>query len=468
MQVTREDLNPCTVRLNVVCSTEQVTEAFDKALKSIAKEIRLPGFRPGHAPKHMVEKLVNDRDLYNQAADELIKKTYSKAVEAEKLSPDQGVRPSVEIKELDKETKVGSYSAKVPLLPQIELSNYKGLKATRPETTVTDEELEYQLTELRKRQGARESITDRGAIIGDYAVVNIQVEGGKGEGKSFMVVVGQTFPSLDEALVGMSAEEMKSLELDFPANFGEQAWAGKKHKSQVTLNSISAITLPPLDENFAKSVSTETVEELRQRMHDSIVAAKEQMVRDMLQEKLLEDLRQSSKVDVSDNMWEALANQRLSEIQQQQAEAGKSLEAYAGENGMTVEAFVASWHEQAKIHVERAMIVKEIFAKEKLAIENEELNQELFLMAQEYNVEPMQLLEFMQKNNSISELHFRAISRKVTGFLIDNAELTIEAGDAKADAKPVKKVVAKAPKAEKAEEAPAAEEKPKKAPAKKK
>lgn len=464
MQVTREDLNPCTVRLNIVCSPEQVADAFDKALKAIAKEVRLPGFRPGHAPKHMVEKMVNDRDLYNQAADELVKKTFSKAVEAEKLQPDQGVRPSVEMKELDRETKTASYSAKVPLPPKIELGEYKGLKGTRPETTVTDEELNYQLTELRKGRGARTSVTDRGAVDGDYAVVNVQPEGIKGDGKSFMVVVGQTFPSLDEALVGMTAEEMKSVELDFPATFSETAWAGKKSKAQITLNSISAITLPELDEAFAKSVKTENVEELTQRMRDSIVAAKEQMVRDMLQEQLLEDLRQKSKIEVSDNMWEALANQRLSEIQQQQAEAGKTLDAYAQENGMTLEEFVKSWHEQAKVHVERAMVVREIFAKEKLAIENEELNQELFLMAQEYQVEPMQLLEFMQKNNSLQELHFRAISRKVTGYLIDNADLTIESGEAK----PAKKAAAKAaPKAEK-EEKPAAEEKPKKAPAKKK
>lgn len=462
MQVTREDLNPCTVRLNVVCSPEQVADAFDRALKAIAKEVRLPGFRPGHAPKHMVEKMVNDRDLYNQAAEEIINRTFAKAVESQKIQPDQGVRPSVELTELDRETKKASYTAKVPLPPQIELSEYKGLAATKPATEVTDDEVEFQLTELRKRQGSREAVTDRTAQEGDYGVVNIKIDGEAGEGKNFMVVLGQTFAGLDAALTGMTAEEMKSVELDFPEGFGDAAWTGKKLKAQLTLNSISAVKLPDLDEAFAKSLQSESVEDLKARMKDSIIAAKEQMIRDMLQEQLLESLRANSKIEVSDNMWEALANQRLGEIQQQQSQQGKSLEEYAQENGMSLDDFVQAWRDQAKVHVERAMVVREIFAKEKLQITNEELNSELFYMSQEFQVEPMELLEFMRKNDSLQELHFRSISRKVTNFLIDHANFSEEAA---APAKPAKAAKAKK-EAAPAEEAK--EEKPKKAPAKKK
>ena len=464
MQVTREDLNSCTVRLNVVCSAEQVTDAFDRAIKAFAKEVRIPGFRPGHAPRQMVEKMVNEDELYRHAADILVQRTFHKAIEDQKIQPDTGVRPMIEMQDLDRNGKKASYAAKVPLPPKIELSEYKGLPASHPPTEVTNEEVEFQINELRKKQGSREAITDRTAQEGDYGVVNIKLDGDAGEGKNFMVVLGQTFPTLDKALMGMAAEEMKHLELDFPGTFSEKSWAGKKHQAQVTLNSISAISLPALDEEFAKSVKTESVDELKVRMRESIVAAKSQMVRDMLQDQLLENLRQSSKVEVSDNMWEALANQRLGEIQQQQQEAGKTLEEYAKENGMTMDEFVKAWHDQAKVHVERAMVVREIFAKEKLQITNEELNNELFMMAQEFQVEPMELLEYMKKNDSLQELHFRSISRKVSNFLIDHAVIT--EGDAPA-AKPAKAAKAKTAK-EEATEAPAKEDKPKKAAAPKK
>jgi trigger factor len=180
----------------------------------------------------------------------------------------------------------------------------------------------------------------------------------------------------------------------------------------------------------------------------------------MLQEQLLESLREASEISVSDNMWEALANQRLTEIAEQQAQQGKSLEQYAAENGMVIDDLVKAWHEQAKVHVERAMIVREIFSAEKLAITNDELNEELFAMAQEYQMEPMELLEAMRKSGSLQELQFRAISRKVTNFLIENA--TITEGEAPAE-KPAKKATAK-----KSEAAPAEEAPKKKAPAKKK
>jgi trigger factor len=461
MQVTREDLNPCTVKLNIACSAEQVKEAFDKAVKSIAKEIRLPGFRPGHAPKAMVEKYINPEELYRQAADELIRRTYDKAVAEQKLDVDAGVRPSVEMTALDRDTSTGSYSAKVPLPPKIKLSEYKGLTANRQPLDVTDEEVEFQIDELRKRQSSREAITNRSAGEGDYGVVNIKPEGDTGEGKNFMVVLGQTFEGLDNALKGMNAEEMKTAELTFPDTFSDSTWAGRKMKVQVTLNSLSAVTLPVLDESFAKSLKTESVEELKTRMRDSIVEAKKQMSNDMLQEQLLESLREASEISVSDNMWEALANQRLTEIAEQQAQQGKSLEQYAAENGMVIDDLIKAWHEQAKVHVERAMIVREIFSTEKLAITNEELNEELFAMAQEYQMEPMELLEAMRKSGSLQELQFRAISRKVTNFLIENANIT--EGEAPAP-KPAKKASAK-----KADAAPAAEEAPKKkAPAKKK
>ena len=465
MQITREDLNPCTIKLSVVCSPEQVSDAFDRALKAISKEVRLPGFRPGHAPKHMVEKMVSKDELYNQAADELVRRTYEKALKDQNIEPDPGVRPSVELEELDREAKTATYSAKVPLPPKIELSEYKGLPANRPAIEVTDEEVQYQITELRKRQGSREAVLDRNAQEGDYGVVNIKVEGETGEGRTFMVVIGQTFPSLDAALPGMASEEMRSVELEFPDNFSDKALAGTKQKSHITLNSISAVSMPELNDEFSKALNSDSVEELTARMRESIVQAKEQMTRDMVQDQLLESLRGSSKIEVSDNMWEALANQRLSEISQEVRRQGKTIEDYAKENGMTVDELVKAWHEQAKVHVERAMVVREVFAKEKLAITNEELNTELFAMAQEYQMEPMELLEAMRKAGSLQELQFRAISRKVTDFLIENAVIT-ETAEVGGSEKPAKKST----KAKPAKEAEVAteEEAPKKKATKKK
>ncbi|MBC8065071.1 MAG: trigger factor [Chlorobia bacterium] len=423
MQVTREDLNPCTVKLTIVCDAEQVKSGFEKALKSISKTIKMPGFRPGHVPKGMIEKMVDPGHLSEEAAETIVRNAFRKSVEEEGLKPDPGTPPSVELIKIDQEEGVCEFSAKVPLPPVVELGEYKGLPIEKPAIEVTDEEVEYQIEELRKQRHSREAVTDRGAEDGDVSVVNIKLDGEEGDGRNFMTVVGKTFPQLDQALSGMKVEEMKHLDLTFPDNFQEKDWAGKPYKCLVTLNSISAVKLPEIDDAFAQSLKTDNVDDLNIKLREGILRAKNEMVREMVTEQLLERLHERSKVEVSDNMWEQLANRRLQETEQEVRQQGKTMEQHAAENGMTVEALVEAWREKAKVHVIRALMIRTVFEQEKLKVENEDLNRELYAMASEFGVEPQQMMEMLQKNSAMEEIQYRSISRKVSEFLLQNADI---------------------------------------------
>lgn len=423
MQVTREDLNPCTVKLTVVCDPENVHEGFTKAYKQISKRLRIPGFRPGHAPKAVVDPLISPEELNDTAADIIVRSTFIKAIEQEGLKPDNSTRPSVSLTMLSQEEKKAEYEVKVPLPPSVTLGQYKGLSLTKEPIEITDEEIQQQIDEFRKRRQTRETITDRGVEPGDVAVVNIKVEGETGDGKNFMIIAGQTFAQLDEAISGMRLEEMKQLSLDFPENFQEKNWAGTSKNVTISINSLSAVTLPPLDDEFAKTMQTETVEELTTRVRTGLTAVKENMAREMAYEALLTQLQEASTVNVSDNMWESLAQRRLHETAQEQARAGKTMEQYAAENGMTIESLEQAWNAQAKLQVERALLIRDIFTREKMQLSNKELNQELMLMSQELGMEPETLVNMMRENNSLEELQFRAISRKVGDFLIAHASV---------------------------------------------
>lgn len=455
MQVTREDLNPCTVQLTVVCDQEQVQAGYDKAYKQIAKQVKVPGFRPGHAPRSVLEKMVDPQQVAEQAVDQIIRRTLTDAVKQQSLEVDGSTAPMVELKEFKPDEKALEYTAKIPLPAKVELGDPKGLSVQKPPVSVTDEEVEYQVEELRKRRSTRESVTDRGVQEGDVAVVNFKLEeGGTAEGRNFMLVAGQTFPQLDEALSGMKIEEIKSLELSFPEKFQEKDWAGKTLKVRIQLNSITAVKLPELDESFAQAFQTENVEQLKTRMRESIEEAKNQMLQEIVADQLFEKLLERSTVHVSDNMWENLANRRLQDFAQEQGQQGKTLEQYAQENGMTIEAFVEAQRENARASVVRALLIKELFIKEKMTLSNQDLNEALFGMANEYGVEPKQMLEMIQKSQAYDELRFRAMAKKAGDYLAANAEVTEAA--AAADEKP------KAKKAAKSEEAPAeGEEKPK-------
>jgi len=296
---------------------------------------------------------------------------------------------------------------------------------SRKTVVVSDEEVEKQIEEFRKRKQTREAVTDRGVQEGDVAVVNVKIEGEPGDGRNFMTIAGQTFPQLDSALMGMKVEEMKNLEVTFPENFQEKDWAGNAYSIQMTLNSLSGVRLPELDDSFAQSLKTENVDDLKARVHDSIKRAKEQMLQELVTEQLLERLHERSEVFVSDNMWEALAERRMRETAEEQKKENKTLEMYAAENGMTMEQLHEAWNKNAKLHVERALMIREVFVAEKMELSNEELNNELHVMAQEYDVEPKEMWEMLQRNEAVDELQFRSISRKVSNLLDEFAETTV-------------------------------------------
>lgn len=470
MTFKRQDLNACTIQLDVVCSAEQVNAGFDRAVKQYAKNMRIPGFRPGHAPKSVVAPLIDPRDLAQQAAENIINTVIKKIINDEKIQPHDS--PAVNLTKIDANDSACEFTAKVPLAPIVELGEYKGLEIQKLKVSVEESEVDSHIEELRKRSGTREAVVDRGAHEGDIAVVSIKGEKEEGEGKSFLIVVGKNFDGLDKAVTGMQGEEMKVVTLDFPADFQDKALAGKKEKVKLSLKSISTIAMPELTDEFAQSLGGDLsalksgdVKDLRNKITERIQAAKDQMAQEMVNENIQEAVVQVSKIEVPDTMWESVANQRLNELAQEAQQNGKTIEDYAKENGMTIEEMVANWQTEAKVQVMRAVAARKIFEVEKLKLTNQDMNEMLIAMAYDYQIAPTELLQLMKKNNNFRELEIRSVFKKVIDFLNKHAVIT-EVDDLTAGEKKPAKKAAKA----KTEEAPAAEAeaKPKKAPAKKK
>lgn len=425
MQITREDLNPCTVKLGIVCSSEEVKEGFNKAFKVASKSVKIPGFRPGTAPRHLVEAQVNPQAVHEVAAEEIIKATWKKAAEQENLEAFSS--PNVELKKLDRDAGECEYDIKIPLKPVVELAEYKGIAATRPNIDVSDEEVESQLESMRKGKGKRDKVSGRGAEEGDVAVVNLKVEGDEGDGRTFMVIVGKTFPAFDELLTGMEAEDMKRGELDFPDTFQESEWAGTKKTVLVTLRSLSTMALPELDDDFAQAYNSENIGDLRNRLKEAILASKKEQADNLVNEQILDTLVHASTIHVPDNMWEAVANQRMQDYGRMLQERNKSLDDLAKESGQSLDELAENIRAESKLFVLRAQAIQEIFTKEDMKITDEDLNTELVHMSHEYEIAPKELFEALQKNNSVQELVHRAINRKVMNFLNAHASITEEA-----------------------------------------
>ena len=446
MKVTREDLNPCTIKLDVVCSPDQVENGYRRAYKDYAKQIRVPGFRPGQAPRAMIAKMVPQEDLNNHAVEIIVGSALQKALTDEKIQPHDS--PSVNVTKIE-EDKECEFTAKVPLAPQVEIGDYKGIEASKPQFDLTDADVDAALAAIDK--GAEP--VDGSVRAGDFVIVHVKGEK-EDEGTNIVGEVGKLDPALDAAVTGMRSEEVKVVDLTLPANVAGSGNAAIKGKARLLLKSSTSPALAEIGNALKigtkgafKALEKERQGEAKEALKNHLTRIRESIANEFVTETIQTKLLAASTVHVPDTMWEAVANQRLQELNNEANRGGKSLKDSSEERGMTLEEAIAFWQAEAKVQVQRAVIAREIFAKEKLRLSNEDLNQTLISMAMEYNVHPQALAEAMQKNKNFQELEIRAVFRKVLDFLLENA--TISEGSA--GAAPAKK--AKTAKKEVAEEA---------------
>jgi trigger factor len=424
MEIKREDLNPCTVQLDIVCDPDQVKQGFDKAYKEAAKQIKVPGFRPGHAPRAIIEQRVDKEAVAEIAAEIIMTDAYKKAVEEQDLKPYS--TGAVTLKAIDEAEKKCELTAKVPLQPVVEIGDYSSIPVETPDIKVTDEDVDAQIEDMRQRRGTRQAVVGRGVEMGDVAVVNIKVDGEDGEGRNFMTVVGKTFPMLDEALANMQVEELKHVTLSFPDSFQEKDWAGKELSAQITLRSLSSMKLPEVEE-VAESLEFGSKDELRTQVRAALEKRREEVVQDMIHEQLIETMMQRSSVCVPDTMWETVAKQNLRDLAESLSEKNMSFADYVKEKGMTEEEFLDAQSAEAKRYVMRAQLIQDLFLKENMTVSNQDLNKELDQMAQEYNMSMRELVTTLQKNKALREVHYQAIHRKVMDFLNSKADVKVAA-----------------------------------------
>ncbi len=420
MKIESTEINPCTVELKVACSSDQVQTAYDKAYRKASKRVRVPGFRPGAAPKHLAKKYLNLEEVQRLAAEDMIRSAYTAALKEKDLKASG--QPRIEVTKLDEEASEFEFTAKVPLEPVVELGEYKGLSITAPNETVTEEELEEQLENIRKRRATRKVIEHRGAQNGDFAVVGIRADG-EDKDRRFMTVVGQTFPQLDQTLMGMESEDTKVADLTFPENFQEKDWAGKLMKVDVTLRSLSAAEVPDLDEDFAKELNAESVEQLKESVRAQLTEAKKRMVNDYLNEQLLEELMKVSKIEVADTLWEGVAERRIHEIADDAQKENKTLEDVAAANNMSLEELSQKIGERAQAEVKHAVAIRKIFDDEKMKLDQADIRDQIVQIARENNMTPDDALRALRKSGGLAEVEFRAIYNRVLKFLRDEANV---------------------------------------------
>ena len=438
-----------TVKIEFSVDKAVFDSAVEKVYRKQVKKINVPGFRPGKAPRAMIEKMYGSGVFYEDAINDLIPENYTEAVKEAGLEPVG--QPEIDIVSIDENGLV--LSAIVPVRPTCTLEGYKGLEVAKVVEPVTDEEIANELKTIRERQSREIEVEDdTAAEMGDVAKIDfdgyidgVAFEGGKGENYSLKLGSGSFIPGFEEQVAGHKIGDEFDVNVPFPADYHAEELAGKEACFKCRVNAITKIELPALDDDFAKDVSEfDTLDEYKADLKAKIEKRHENAAEAEFEEKLIDALIEKLEGDIPEAMYEAETENFVRDYDNRLRQSGLDLKTYFQYTGLDLDKLREQMRPQAEKQVKARLSLETIAKAEAIEVTEEELNAEYELIATTYQIDKDQV------KNMVDEAMVKAdVSvRKAMQVVKDNVKA------AKKASKPRKKKVAE-PVAEEAVEAPA-------------
>jgi len=400
---TVEKLSPTRVRINVEVPFTEWEGEFDRALKEMARTVRMPGFRPGKVPVKLLEARIDKEAMLDQVVGEAVPSKYSEAVTTADVRP-LG-QPEIEItKKVYGEDL--EFTAEVDVRPEIELPDLEGLKIAVDPTEVTDEEVDTELQNLRARFGTLKGV-ERAAENGDFVSIDLSatvdgedVPNAAAEGLSHEVGSGRLIEGLDDALVGLSVDESK----EFTTKLATGDHAGQEAQVTVTVKSVKERELPEPDDEFAQLASEfDTIDELKSSLTDQVQRVKRIQQAEQIRGKALEVLLEQVEVPLPEKIVQAQVDDALHNAIHGLDHDEKKFEEALKEQGSSREEFDADNQNNAEKAVKTQLLMDAIADKLDVQVGQADLTERLVLMSRQYGLEPQQLLQYLQEQNQLPE-----------------------------------------------------------------
>ena len=369
-------------------------ETFDKAINAVyrkmVKNITVPGFRKGKAPKSVVERMYGKGVFYEDAINEVLPEAFGAAVEESKL--DIVGNPEFDIVSIDDNGLV--MSAKVYVKPDITVNNYVGLEVTKRVEKATDEEIDREIEMVRERNSREIEITDRAADNGDNVIIDysgsvdgVLFDGGTAEKQPLLLGSGQFIPGFEEQIVGKNIGDEFDVSVTFPTEYHAEELAGKAAVFKVKLHSINKIELPELDDDFAKDVSEfDTFDEYKADIKAKIEKRHETAAENKVEEDLMNKLIEALEDEIPETMYDVEVENCVRDYDNRLRMSGLDLGTYFKYTGMTLEQLREQMRPQAINQVKGRLILEKIAALESLVPSDEMIEEEYNRMATTYNV----------------------------------------------------------------------------------
>ena len=385
-----EKLEKSMVALTVEVSAEEFEAAVEKAYRKQRGSIRVPGFRPGKAPRKMIENMYGSGVFYEEAVNEALPDAYTAAVKEQEL--EVVGYPEVELLSVGKEG--FSFKATVAVYPEVTLGQYKGVEAPKAEVSVTDEDVEGRVKEMADRNSRMVSVEDRAVAKGDVANIDFEgflngvpFDGGKGDSFDLEIGSGQFVPGFEDQVAGMSISEEKDIDITFPEDYHADL-AGKTVVFHVKVNAIKVKELPALDDEFAKDVSEfDTLDELKKDVREKMLAEREEAAKRAFEDAAMSKVAAGIQADIPDAMIEEQAKRFVDNFRMQLQSQGVPYEEYMKMTGMEEEKLLADARVPAEGQVRMDLAVAAIVKAEGLEASDEDVEAEYNKMAAQYGMD---------------------------------------------------------------------------------
>ena len=399
---------------------ELMESGVNKAYLKARKNIMIPGFRKGKAPRKMIEAMYGAHVFYEDGLEEIFPEVYQHAVAEQDIKAIG--RPSLTDMQIADDNTV-TLTLTTETYPEVTLGQYKGLEVPKAEATVSDAQVEAELNRMAQNVASTE-VLEKAAEMGDTANIDFEgfdhgvpFEGGKGENFDLKLGSGSFVPGFEEQVVGMSAGEEKDIDITFPEDYHKDL-AGKSVVFHVKLNKVTVTNVPELDDEFAKDVSEfDTLEELKADIRAKALEQAEKNIQTAFENAAVEKAAENTTVDMPKALVESELDVQMERFGYQLQMSGYSMEQYAKMMGGDVNtmrnAFRPAAEKQAKINVTLTKIIE----TEGITASEDEINEEIASLAKQYEMEPEKVKTLVPAE----ELKASIENRKAVKVIVDSA-----------------------------------------------
>ncbi|MEG6566290.1 trigger factor [Thermoanaerobacterium saccharolyticum] len=414
-----------TIELNI--PKEKFEEGLNFSYKKNVGRFNIPGFRRGKAPRIIIERYYGEGVLYEDAIEHVFPDAYQEAIDSLKLEPIDN--PTIDILQIGKDQDL-IIEAVVPILPDVELGQYKGIEVKKVEYNVKDEDINNRLEQMRQRNARVVPVEDRAAQMGDIVDISFEgfldgvpFEGGKSDNYSLELGSKTFIPGFEEQIVGHSVNEEFDVNVKFPEDYRAEELKGKDVVFKVKLLSIKHKELPELNDDFAKDVSEfDTLDELKEDIKRELQEQYDFNAKEEMKENAVKAVVENSKVDIPEIMIDRQIDISLRDLDYNLRYQGLDLDKYLEITGKSKEDLRKEMHDDAALRVKTQLVVDKIGKIENITATDEEVEKRLNEMATNYNVKVEDLKKELTESQ-INNIKDDIVYFKTIDFIFENSKI---------------------------------------------